>query len=90
MSNQNVRTSRINFRSKNVMIDTARYDISPPTAAIIQEAKLLGLLSNFGGSGTTGHQGFQGRQGNQGFALKDFGEFRKTSISDVIPRPNSM
>lgn len=56
MSTQSIRDTRCNYRSRNLVIETAIYDISNP-AAVIQEAKLLGLIDY---TGPKGNQGFQG------------------------------
>jgi len=46
------------YRSRNLSIENARHDIKTPTAAIIQEAKEMGLISN-GSTGPTGTIGLQ-------------------------------
>ena len=62
MSTPVIQTLRTNYRSRNLSIENARHDIKTPTAAIIQEAKEMGLLTN----GSTGSQGFQGMIGSTG------------------------
>lgn len=57
-----IQTLRTNYRSRNLAIENARHDIKTPTAAIIQEAKEMGLITN----GSTGSQGFQGMIGSTG------------------------
>jgi hypothetical protein len=61
-----IQTLRTNYRSRNLSIENARHDIKTPTAAIIQEAKEMGLISN-GTTGPTGSIGLQGVIGPQGF-----------------------
>lgn len=71
-----IQTFRTNYRSRNLSIENARHDIKTPTAAIIQEAKEMGLLTNgstgptgtIGPTGAVGSQGVIGPQGFQGSA----------------------
>jgi hypothetical protein len=65
MASQNITDPRRNYRSRNLVIETSRSDITTPTASIIQEAKTKGLITD-GSVGSTGAQGNQGNQGVQG------------------------
>lgn len=76
MSTPLIQTLRTNYRSRNLAIENARHDIKTPTAAIIQEAKEMGLITNgstgptgtIGPTGAIGAQGVIGPQGFQGSA----------------------
>jgi len=71
MSGSTIQNNFLNIKNKNILIDSSRSDIATPTSAIINEAILLGLLTDVGGgggTGTTGPTGYTGSQGFQGIA----------------------